>query len=226
MPQFHYRATTSQGKIIEGIIEAGEERMVVSRLHEQGYLPLQIALPGQRKSKIGLSRLALPEIQLQGRIRQRDLLILTQELATLIAAGLPLDRALSVLGGLTTKEELKKTVGQILRAVQQGKSLAEALADYPKIFPPLYVNMVKAGELGKFLDTTLQRLAEYLERTQLVQDEIKSALTYPILLTVVGRLSVVILLTYVLPKFAVIFGDLGHALPISTRVLLGISHGL
>jgi type II secretion system protein F len=226
MPQFHYRATTSQGKIIEGIMEAVEERVVVSRLHEQGYLPLQIALPSQVKSKIGFSRMALPKFQLRGRIRQRDLLVLTQELATLIAAGLPLDRALSVLGGLTAKEELKKAVEQILREVQQGKSLAEALAEYPKIFPPLYVNMVKAGELGGFLDTALQRLAEYLERSQQVQDEIKSALTYPILLTFVGGASVVILLTYVLPKFAVIFSDVGQALPPSTRMLLGLSHGL
>ena len=225
MPQFHYQATTPQGKVVEGVMEAGEERAVVARLHDQGYLPLRVALPGQAKSRSSLG-LSLPVLPGRGAIRQRDLLVLTQELATLITAGLPLDRALSVLGGLTTKEELKKTVGQILRAVQQGKSLAEALAEYPKIFPPLYVNMVKAGELGGFLDTTLQRLAEYLERAQQVQDEIKSALTYPVLLTVVGGLSVVILLTYVLPKFAVIFGDLGHALPTSTRVLLGISHGL
>ncbi len=226
MPQFHYQATTPQGKVIEGIMEAGEERVVVSRLHEQGYLPLRVVLPGQEKSKATFSWDFLPTLPGSGIVRQRDLLILTQELETLIAAGLPLDRALSVLTGLTEKAELKKAVGQILRAVQQGKSLTEALAEYPKIFPPLYVNMVKAGELGGFLDTTLQRLAEYLERAQQVQDEIKSALTYPILLTVVGGLSVVILLTYVLPKFAAIFGDVGQALPPSTRMLMGLSHGL
>ena len=226
MPQFHYQATTPQGKVIEGVMEAGEERVVVSRLHEQGYLPLRIVLPGQAKPRVALARFSLPALPGRGTVRQRDLLIWSQELATLISAGLPLDRALSVLTGLTTKEELKKAVGQILRAVQQGKSLAEALAEYPKIFPPLYVNMVKAGELGGFLDVVLQRLAEYLERAQQVQDEIKAALTYPILLTAVGGLSVTILLTYVLPKFAVIFGDLGQALPTSTRVLLGISHSL
>lgn len=226
MPQFHYQATTPQGKIVEGVMEAGEERVVVARLHDQGYLPLRVGLPGQGKSPAALSRFSLPVLPGRGTVGRRDLLVLTQELATLISAGLPLDRALSVLTGLTEKAELKKTVGQILRAVQQGKSLAEALAEYPKIFPPLYVNMVKAGELGGFLDTALQRLAEYMERAQQVQDEVTSALTYPILLTVVGGMSVVILLTYVLPKFAVIFGDLGQALPTSTRILLGISHGL
>lgn len=226
MPQFHYQATTPQGKIIEGVMEAGEERTVVARLREQGYLPLHIGLPGQVRSKTSFAQLSLPEISLRGRVRQRDLLVMTQELATLLSAGLPLDRALSVLNGLTTKEELKKAVGQILRAVQQGKSLAEALGDFPKIFPPLYVNMVKAGELGGFLETALQRLAEYIERAQQVQDEIKSALTYPILLTFTGGASIVILLTYVLPKFTVIFGDLGQALPTSTRVLMGLSEGL
>src|SRR5712692_7680988 len=219
MPQFHYQATTPQGKIVEGVMEAGEEKVVVARLHDQGYLPLRVALPGQAKSGSSLGWFSLPAFPGRGTIRQRDLLILTQELATLIAAGLPLDLALSVLTGLTTKEELKKTVGQILRSVQQGKSLAEALATYPKIFPPLYVNMVKAGELGGFLDTALQRLAEYLERAREVQEQIKSALVYPAILTVVGSLSVIFMFTFVLPKFAVLFKDMGQALPTSTRLL-------
>lgn len=225
MPQFYYQATTAHGKLVEGMMEAGEERIVISRLHEQGYLPLRIVVPNQHKAKRELS-LSVPALLGNRAVRQRDLLVLTQELATLVAAGLPLDRALSVLAGLTDKTELKKAVSAILRSVQQGKSLAEALAEYPKIFPPLYVNMVKAGELGGFLETALQRVAEYLERSQQVQDEIKSALTYPLLLTVVGGLSVVILLTYVLPKFAVILGDLGQALPTSTRILMSISDGL
>ncbi|HXG19109.1 MAG TPA: type II secretion system F family protein [Methylomirabilota bacterium] len=226
MPQFHYQATTPQGKIVEGVMEAGEERTVVARLHDQGYLPLRIGLPSQGRPKASLAQFSLPEISFRGKVRQRDLLVMTQELATLISSGLPLDRALSVLNGLTTKEELQKAVSQILRAVQQGKSLAEALADYPKIFPPLYVNMVKAGEVGGFLDAALQRLAEYMERSQQVQEEIKSALTYPVLLTFTGGASLLILLTYVLPKFSTIFGDLGQALPTSTRILLGISAGL
>ncbi len=212
--------------MIEGVMEAGEERTVVARLHEQGYLPLRIGLPGQPQAKASLTRLSLPEISFGGKVRQRDLLVLTQELATLITSGLPLDRALSVLHGLTVKEELKKAVSQILRAVQQGKSLAEALGEFPKIFPPLFVNMVKAGEVGGFLDSALQRLAEYLDRAQQVQDEVKSALAYPILLTVSGGVSIIVLLTYVLPKFTAIFGDLGKALPTSTRVLLGMSDGL
>jgi type II secretion system protein F len=230
MPQFHYQAATPQGKLIEGMMEASEERMVASRLQDQGYVPLRIAVPGQVQAKPGTGRrqltLALPALPRRGKVKQRDLQILTRELATLISAGLPLDRALSVASTLADKAELKQTVGQILRSVQQGKSLTEALAEFPKIFPPLYVNMVKAGEVGGFLDTALQRLAEYLERAQEVQDEIKSALAYPVILVVVGSLSIVFMFTFVLPKFTTLFQDMGDALPTSTRLLLATSRGL
>lgn len=225
MSQFYYQATTSQGKIIEGVMEAEAERVVVARLHDQGYLPLRVGSPEQVKQKAGWT-FSLPTLPGRGAIKQRDLLILTQELATLVSAGLPLDRALSVLAGLTSKEEMKKAVSQILRSVQQGKSLGEALAAYPKIFPPLYVNMVKAGELGGFLDTALQRLAEYLQRSHEVQEEVKSALAYPVILVFVGSLSIIFMFTFVLPRFAVLFADLGDALPMPTRLLLGFSQAL
>jgi len=229
MPQFHYQATTPQGKLIEGVMEAGEERMVAARLHDQGYLPLRIRLPGQIRAKPAAAEqrsISFPAFSQRRKVRQRDLQILTRELATLISAGLPLDRALSVLGGLTGKEELKQIVGQILRTVQQGKSLSEAMAEYPKIFPPLYVNMVKAGEVGGFLDTVLQRLAEYLERAQEVQSEIKAALAYPTMLVFVGGAAIVFMFTFVLPKFTVLFKDMGPALPTVTRLLIAVSEGL
>ncbi len=224
MAQFHYQATTPQGKLIEGVMEAGEERTVVMRLRDQGYLPLRIRPPGETQPKplTGQRQLSLPQLPWRGRVRQKDLQIFTRELATLISSGLPLDRALSVLTGLTEKEELKQATAQILRTVQQGKSLSESLAEYPKIFPPLYVNMVKAGEIGGFLDTVLQRLAEYLERSQEVQEQIKAALAYPAMLVFVGGSSVFFMFTYVLPKFAGIFKDMGPALPVLTRFLLNL----
>ena len=205
-------------------MDAGAERLVVSHLHDQGYLPLKISLPGQTTGKTTGLRLTLPTLPGQGRVRQRDLLLVTQELATLLSAGLPLDRALSVVTDLTNRAELRRALEQILRQVQQGKSLAEALAAYPKIFPPLYVNMVKAGELGGFLDTALERLTEYLERAQEVQDEVKSALAYPAILICVGGAAIVLMFTFVLPKFSVLFEDMGEALPASTRFLLAVSH--
>lgn len=225
MPQFHYQATTPQGKIIEGVMEAGEEGSVVSRLHDQGYLPLKITLPGSDNGKIAGQGLSLPTLG-RGAVRQRDLLLMTQELATLLSAGLPLDRAFSVLIGLTNKAQMRQAVEQILDNVKQGKSLAEALADYPKIFPPLYVNMIKAGEMGGFLDTALERLAEYLERSQEVQEEVKSAIAYPAILVLVGGAAIVLMFTFVLPKFAIMFEDMGDALPVSTRFLLAVSYFL
>ena len=225
MAQFHYQATTSQGKIIEGVMEAAEEGSVVSRLHDQGYLPLNITLPGSGQAKTAGQGVSLPVLG-RGAVRQRDLLLMTQELDTLLSAGLPLDRALSVLIGLINKAQLRQAVEQILNKVKQGKSLAEALADYPNIFPPLYVNMIKAGEMGGFLDTALARLAEYLERAQEVQEEVKSAIAYPAILVLVGGAAIVLMFTFVLPKFAVMFEDMGDALPLSTRFLLAVSHFL
>lgn len=228
MAQFYYQATTPQGKLIEGVMEAGEERAVVTRLRDQGYLPLRIRPPGEGQAKPATEarQFSLPRVPWGKRIRQKDLQIFTRELATLISSGLPLDRALSVLTGLTAKEELKQATAQILRTVQQGKSLSESLAEYPKIFPPLYVNMVKAGEIGGFLDTVLQRLADYLERSQEMQEEIKSALAYPVVLTLVGGLSVIFMFTFVLPKFAGLFQDAGPALPGITRFVLALGEFL
>ena len=131
-----------------------------------------------------------------------------------------------MLIGLANKAELRQTVEQILDKVKQGKALAEALADYPKIFPPLYVNMIKAGEMGGFLDTALERLAEYLERAQEVQEEVKSAIAYPAILVLVGGAAIILMFTFVLPKFAVMFEDMGDALPLPTRILLAVSHFL
>ena len=226
MPQFQYQATTPQGKIIEGVMEAGEERAVVTWLHEQGYLPLSVALPDRQEAKASQNWLSLPAMPWSSRVTQHDLLLLTRELATLISAGLPLDRALSVLTGLASKAELSRIVDEILKAVQQGKSLADALAEYPKLFPPLYINMVRAGEVGGFLETALQRLAEYLERAQEVQEEIKSAMAYPVILVLFGAGAIVFMFIFILPRFAGLFADSGQALPASTQFMLTVSEVL
>ena len=155
-------------------------------LHKQGYIPLSIALPQRREADSAQKWLSLPALPWSGRVTQRDLLLLTRELATMLSAGLQLDRALAVLVGLTAKAELSRVVAEVLKAVQQGQSLAEALAEYPHIFPPLYINMARAGEVGGFLETALQRVAEYLERAQEVQEEVKSALAYPVILVLFG----------------------------------------
>jgi general secretion pathway protein F len=223
LAQFQYRAVDPQGKVVEGTIEAAEVPAVVARLHDRGLIPLDIGA-SSGGARLRPARLALPQLRSFGghRVRHRDLLVLTQELAALSSAGLPLDRSLATLAELADNPELKRIVTEVLNAVQGGKSLAEALAQH-RVFPPLYVNMIRAGEVGGFLDTVLQRLTEYLESAQELRDEVRSALTYPVLLTGAMGLSVTILLVYVLPKFSALFTDMGRALPLQARIVLGFS---
>jgi len=220
MAQFQYRATDFQGKIVEGSMEAGEERSVVQRLREKGLIPIRIgagsAAPRAAKA------VSLPTLG-RKKVKTAELLIFTRELATLLAAGMPLDRSLTTLTQLAQTPELKRVTSEVLEAVRGGTSLAEALALHPKVFPPLYVNMVKAGEIGGVLDQVLQRLVEYLASAEELRDEVISAMTYPLILVGVGGVSVAVLLVFVLPKFATMFADLGQALPLSTRMMLSIS---
>src|SRR4029453_14431665 len=160
-------------------------------------------------------------------VRGRDLVAFTQELATLVEAGLPLDRALAILGELTPSARLGAVAGALLAAGRGGTSLGDALAQHsPRPFSRLYVNMVRAGEKGGVLDATLKRLAEYLEESQALRDTVASALIYPALLATVGPGAGVFLLAFVIPRFADIFKDLGGAIPLPTQILLEVSGGL
>jgi len=221
MAQFQYRAADGEGKVLEGMIEASGVAAAVSRLQERGLVPLRVGEPAPERS--GLASISLPQISLKKRVGRKDLLVLTQELSTLLGSGLPLDRSLSILSELSENPQMKAVVGDILKSVQRGKSLAESLAEHPRVFEPLYINMVKAGEIGGVLDTVLQRLTEYLESATELRDEVRSAMIYPIILLVTSFVSVTILLTYVLPKFQTIFTQGGQTLPFSARMMMGIS---
>jgi general secretion pathway protein F len=150
-------------------------------------------------------------------------MMFTRELATLLRAGMPLDRSLQSLATLSSNQTLKESVGRVLAQVQAGKSISEALGEHRAVFPPLYVNMVRAGEVGGVLETVLERLAEYLESSEKAREEVKSAMTYPLMLVLTGGISILILLTYVLPKFTTVFADLGAAMPPSTRMIMAVS---
>lgn len=221
MAQFQYRAADGEGKILEGLIEASEVSAAAARLQERGLTPLRVAEPSPERS--GLASLSLPDISFKKRIKSKDLLVLTHELSTLLSAGLPLDRSLQILGELSENPEMKVVVADILQSVQRGKSLAESLAEHPKVFEPLYINMVKAGEVGGVLDTVLQRLTEYLESATELRDEVRSAMVYPVILLVTSFVSVTILLTYVLPKFQSMFTQGGQTLPFTARMMMGLS---
>lgn len=216
MPVFTYRAADRRGKTIDGVMEAPDQRAVVERLHHEEYYPIKVAPQSEQRGWV-------PTFG-RGRVRGRDLLAFTQQLATLFEAGLPLDRALAILEGLAATPRLKAVAGDLLKSVQGGSSFADALAKHhPRPFSRLYVNMVRAGEKGGVLEVALRRLAELLEANQEFRDAVASALIYPALLTAVGGGAVVFLLTFVIPRFAQIFADLGQAIPLSTQILLTVS---
>ena len=220
MAIFTYRARDRSGQAIDGVMEAPDTRAVVDRLQRDAYYPITIVPQGGRRRVLGF---AWPERGV-GRIARRDILAFTQQLATLLEAGMPLDRALAIQGELAPNVRLRVIVGDVLQSVRGGSSLADALAKHhPRPFSRLYVNMVRAGEKGGALEATLRRLAEFLEESQEFRDAIVSALIYPALLAGVGAAAVIFLLAFVVPRFAAIFSDLDATLPLPTLILLRVS---
>jgi general secretion pathway protein F len=223
MPVFTYRAANRAGKTIDGVMEAHDPQAVIDRLHREEYFPVRV------EAAEGRPRLGALTLSLGGpaRVPARELLAFTQQLSTLIDAGLPIDRALTILTDLAMSPRLRQIVQDVAQSVRTGSTLADALSrHHPRPFSRLYINTVRAGEKGGALEVALRRLVDHLEATREMRDALTSAMFYPALLCVVGVASVVFLMTFVLPRFAVIFRDLGQALPLPTRVLLGISDGL
>ena len=219
MTLFRYKAVTPEGKFIEGSLEAADQQTVLARLEEQGQLPIKVH-SGEEGGLLG------GEIQLpwkRRRVPQSDLLVFTQELSTLIEAGLTLDRSLSILAELTDNAYLSEIIHELLREIKGGKSLSEAIGSYPQVFPKLYVNMVRAGEAGGALDQILKRLVEYLDEVEELRNHLKSALIYPAILTSVAAFSIGIMVLFVIPNFAVIFENAGAPVPLPMRVLLAIA---
>jgi general secretion pathway protein F len=218
---FAYRAADQRGQTIDGVMEAADARAVVERLQRDAYFPIKV-VPQAQESRL-LDALAWPALG-RRRVPGRDLVALTQQLATLSEAGLPLDRALAIQAELAPSPRLRTIMGDVLRSVRGGTSLADALAKHhPRPFSRLYINMVRAGERGGVLETTLRRLAQFLEESQEFRDALVSALIYPVLLTGVGSAAVVFLMTFVIPRFAAIFKDLGATIPLPTLILLETS---
>lgn len=215
MPVFSYRATTIEGAIVEGVIEAIDETSAVERLKNSGYIPLRIAAPrDELRKKFSL------------RSSRSDLLTFTTELSALLGAGLPLDRSLNILSDISESREMKSVVQSILKSIREGSSFSDAVQKHPRIFPRLYVNMIRAGEAGGVLDVVLDKLNEFLESSKALKDHIVSVMIYPAILIATSGLSIAVLLTYVLPKFSVIFDELGGALPMPTQILLSFSNAL
>src|SRR5262245_34237859 len=216
MAVFTYKAVSPQGKFAEGRLEAADSRAANFRLQNMGLIPLTIEEPSKKRG------FQLPKIHLQ-RISRKDILLFTEEFSTLVHAGLPLHRSLSVTAELASKPALRVVIEDVLKQIKGGKSLTESFATHPRHFSRLYVNMIRAGEAGGVLDVILTRLVEFERAADELRSYLITALIYPSLLVAVGLASVSALLFYVIPRFATIFEDMGAAIPPATQLLLFVS---
>jgi len=215
VPIFSYTATTMEGSIVEGVIEAPEEKSAVEKLKNTGVIPLKLAAPREETARRFWRRSA-----------KGDVLTFTTEMSALLSAGLPLDRSLNILSDISENKEMKSIVQSILKSIREGSAFSDALQRHPKIFSKLYISMIRAGEVGGVLDVVLDKLGEFLETSKELKDHVVSAMIYPTILVLTGGASIIVLLTFVLPRFSVIFSELGSALPLPTQILLTLSNGL
>jgi len=216
MPLFEYKAVSPSGETVRGTMEAASEVSVIAKLQESGNIPLSANEAGKGGFSLDVLRLRKRGMKL------REVGQFTQQLATLLGAGLPLDRSLQVLLELAENDRIKQTLTAIRDQVREGGSLSDALDAQHGSFSRLYINMVRAGEVGGSLDKTLERLADYLERSKDLKDSVVSAMIYPIMLMLLAGGSLVLLLVYVIPQFTPIFEELGGDLPMITRIVLAV----
>ncbi len=214
MPEFAFEAIDSKGRRVSGVQAASSQEEVISGLISKGLQPVRIK---RRHSFQALLEIGKKRISLD------DVLYFTGELADLLEAGVPLERSLLILADATDKEEVRTLVREIKEAIHGGKTLSEALSMHKDVFDSLYINMVKVGELGGVLPTVLKRLGDFLERSRQIKKFIISSSIYPSILALVGLLSVLILVTFVVPKFGQIFQDINQPMPAMTRFILSAS---
>ncbi len=215
---YFFKAVAADGKLRTGTLSAETDRQVAAELKRQGLIPVYVGL----EQKAGAA-LKLPAFQ---RGKRRDILFFTQELSTLLNAGVPLDRALSITAELTEHANFRTLVLDIVRLIKGGKSLADSLGAHPAYFSDLYVNMVRAGEASGSLSQIFDRLAEFERTRDDLRSYIVSSLIYPALLTIVGLSSIIVLLEFVVPRFAQIFSDPRMTIPAPTLMLLAVSRYL
>lgn len=222
MQKFLYKAKDGRKQVMEGILEAETERGALSKLSQMGYFPLSI-----QKEEAGPQRQASSRsFSIFTGIRRRDITFFTRQLSDLLEAGLTLMRALNVIQDQTENPRLQEILGDIVSHVRDGKSFSDALAVYPKVFPPIYVSMVRSGEVGGILGGVLARLADFSEKEEELQGKVRAAMAYPALICLVGMGTVAVLLIFVVPKLVLLFQDVGQVLPLPTQILIAVSNGV
>jgi len=241
MPRFKYIAMDAKGAETEGVLDAENQNQAVSMIRTKGFFPtrvVEIGSGGVEKKKTGTAAGVKTQAHAKGSgkglninlfgggVKPKQLMVLTRQLATLVGAGMPLLRGLRILLKQEKSQVLRDALNGIGEAVESGSTFSEALAQYPKIFDKLFVNMVKAGEAGGVLEVVLERLAEFMEKSEKIKNKVKSAMIYPVVVLCAATGIVGFLLTNVIPKFQDIFRDLlgGKELPWLTQFVINISN--
>lgn len=221
MPSFHYKAVTPGGDFLEGDVEKDSAAEAIRYIQDSGNIPISAE---ERRS--AAKRVDWRLRRSSSRQGNRQLLLsFTRSMASLLGAGVALDRALEIVGDVEDDTQSLALIDCIQQSIRGGDSLSAALADSGGLFPDFYVSMVRSAEAGGNVAAGMQRLVEYLEYRQQIRDKVVSALTYPVILMLVAGISVIVLLTYVVPQFRSLFDDMGPALPLATRAVLAVSDG-
>ncbi|HUR74280.1 MAG TPA: type II secretion system F family protein [Sporichthya sp.] len=214
--QYAYKVKDNRGRLVEGKVEAETEAAVADKLRSMGYRPLEI-----RQANTGLER----EIKIFGRerVKLKDLAVFARLFATMINAGLSMLRTLTILSEQTENGELRRVLRLVKTDVESGSSISAAFAKHPRVFPPLMVSMVKAGEAGGFLDMSMRQIADNYEAEVKLRGKIKAAMTYPVVVLILAVFMVIGMLLFVVPVFENMFATLGGTLPLPTRILVTLS---
>ena len=220
MAFYQYKAVSPAGEVQEGVLEASSSAAAVARLQSMGLIPIRAEEAGTSKSAPAATGVRRPFFDRRRTVSQQDITELTRELATLLRAGLPLDRAFEILISLAATPRVAELLARVRNDVRGGQALSKAIEAQRGVFSRFYVNMIRAGEAGGSLPTVLLRLAEYMERAKALRDNIVASSTYPAFLAVVSLLAVIILLGAVVPRFKPIFAGAGKTVPLMTQIVL------
>ena len=216
MASFSYTVRDKAGKVAKGKLEGESKEAVQAKLTQMGYIILNLEEQG------GLA--ALSGVTFGTGVKPKDITIFARQFSTMINAGLSLTKCLSILAGQTENTYLRDIIGQLAKDVEAGQSLSEALARHPKVFPPIFVNMVRAGETGGVLDDVLNRVADIFEADGELRAKVKSATTYPATMGVLILVIAAAMMIFVVPVFVEMFASMGGTLPLPTQILVGISN--
>src|SRR5580704_3219133 len=219
MPTFQYKAKTRAGEVVSGSLAAGDRRAALAELGKLGFFPLAVdAAEKEAGGKKGVRTAG-------GRVKPRDVLMFTGQLSSLLRSGMSLSKALDTLARRTQKKALAAVLSDLQTGIVQGETLSDSLSKHPEIFSRFFVNLIKAGEASGALDDVLLRLGKHQQQMAEVREKVVGALLYPLVIVCVGILVIIFFMLVMVPRFAMMFKEMGRTMPLPTRILIGISDG-